>query len=105
MPKTARLIEIQSEAEIPDFTNEDEEHEFWSTHSLGEGYFRENPPVELDWLPAPRPDPIPVQLDRDVLGRLKALARKKRKPYPQLLKEFVTERLYEEEKREGIIPS
>jgi hypothetical protein len=36
------------------------------------------------------------------LARLKRLARKRHKGYQTLLKEFVIERLYEEEKREGL---
>ena len=44
-----------------------------------------------------------ARLDSDILRRLKALAAKKRKGYQSLLKEFVVERLYEEEKREGLI--
>ena len=39
----------------------------------------------------------------DALQRLRALARKKGKGYQTLLKEFVIERLYEEEKREGLV--
>jgi hypothetical protein len=42
-------------------------------------------------------------MDADLLRRLKTLAAKKRKGYQSLLKEFVVERLYEEEKREGLI--
>ncbi len=44
-----------------------------------------------------------MRFDDDTLGRLRFLAEKKHKGYQTLLKEFVTERLYEEEKREGII--
>ncbi len=52
-----------------------------------------------------RTTPVAVRFDQDVVKRLKALAAKKHKGYQTLLKEFVAERLYEEEKREGIIPS
>ena len=44
-----------------------------------------------------------LRLDEDTLGRLRHLARKKGKGYQTLLKEFVVERLYEEEKREGML--
>lgn len=101
----ADLIEIQSEEEIPDFQSEDEEAEFWSTHALGRKYLETHPPVELDWLPPPRPRsaPVAVRFDASTLTRLKALARRRHKGYQTLLKEFVMERLYEEEKREGIV--
>ncbi len=39
----------------------------------------------------------------NTLARLKRLARKRHKGYQTLLKEFVIERLYEEEKREGLL--
>ena len=102
-----RLIEIDSEAEIPRFANEAEEAEFWGTHSFSERFLAEHPPIELDWLPPvrPRTTPVAIRFDQDVVQRLKALAAKKHKGYQTLLKEFVSERLYEEEKREGIIPS
>lgn len=58
-----------------------------------------------DVLPPPRPRtvPIAVRFDRDILQRIRALARAKGKGYQTLLKEFVVERLYEEEKRAGIV--
>jgi hypothetical protein len=50
-----------------------------------------------------RTTPIAVRFDQFTLKRLKALAALHNKGYQTLLKEFVVERLYEEEKREGII--
>jgi predicted DNA binding CopG/RHH family protein len=50
-----------------------------------------------------RTTPIAVRFDRSTLERLKALAALRNTGYQTLLKEFVFERLYEEEKREGII--
>ena len=46
---------------------------------------------------------ISVHIDRDVLKRLQKVAQKKQIDYQELLKGFVLERLYEEEKREGIL--
>ena len=46
---------------------------------------------------------IALRMNADALQRLRALARKKGKGYQTLLKEFVIERLYEEEKREGLV--
>jgi hypothetical protein len=40
--------------------------------------------------------------DEHTLARLKRLARKRHKGYQTLLKEFAIERLYEEEKLEGL---
>ena len=50
-----------------------------------------------------RTTPIAVRFDRFTLKRLQAVAALRNKGYQTLLKEFVVERLYEEEKREGII--
>jgi hypothetical protein len=50
-----------------------------------------------------RTTPIAVRFDQFTLKRLKALAALHNKGYQTLLKEFVVERLYEEEKRAGIV--
>jgi hypothetical protein len=51
-----------------------------------------------------RTTPIAIRFDQFTLQRLKSLAAARNTGYQTLLKEFVVERLYEEEKREGIIP-
>ena len=50
-----------------------------------------------------RTTPVAIRFDQFTLRRLKALAALRNTGYQTLLKEFVVERLYEEEKREGII--
>ncbi|MEA2334726.1 MAG: hypothetical protein QOG40_1216 [Solirubrobacteraceae bacterium] len=50
-----------------------------------------------------RTTPIAIRFDQFTLERLKALAALHNTGYQTLLKEFVVERLYEEEKRAGII--
>ncbi|MEJ7842565.1 MAG: CopG family antitoxin [Rubrobacter sp.] len=99
------MKEISSLEEIPDFKSEEEEAEFWATHSLGDEILDKMGPVPEDELPPvrPRTRPISLRFDDDTLKRLRLLAEKKHKGYQTLLKEFVAERLYEEEKREGII--
>ena len=52
-----------------------------------------------------RTTPIAVRFDAFTLERLRALAAMRNTGYQTLLKEFVIERLYEEEKRAGIIAS
>lgn len=52
-----------------------------------------------------RTTPIAIRFDQFTLMRLKSLAAARNTGYQTLLKEFVVERLYEEEKRTGIIPS
>jgi hypothetical protein len=109
----ARLIPVERREDIPSFADEREEAAFWATHDLAGALLDEMQPVPLDGgdeLPparassvTPRTRPVSVRLDRDILRRLKVLAAKKHKGYQSLLKEFVVERLYEEEKREGLV--
>jgi hypothetical protein len=53
--------------------------------------------------PRGRTTPIAVRFDEFTVKRLKELAARRNTGYQTLLKEFVVERLYEEEKRERII--
>jgi len=50
-----------------------------------------------------RTHPVAIRFDDSTLDRVRALARRRHKGYQTLLKEFVVERLYEEEKREGMV--
>lgn len=106
----ARLSEYDSYDDIPVFANEADEAEWWATHGPSEKFFRDNPDAIIEDypdLPPPRPrtSPVSVRFDASTVRRLRAVAERKHKGYQTLLKEFVLERLYEEEKREGIIPS
>jgi hypothetical protein len=101
-----RMRTIQSPKDIPDFDNETEEREFWSHHEFGEGMLAED---DLDLSQGLKPSfvrptiQISLKLERDTKARLEAVAKAKNLPYQTLLKAFVTERLYEEEKRLGIV--
>ncbi|MGE3075211.1 MAG: CopG family antitoxin [Dehalococcoidia bacterium] len=100
------LVEINSWDEMPSFASEQEEADWWETHSLGPGILDALGAQDFDNLlppPRPRTSPISIRFDADTLARLKLLARRKHKGYQTLAKEFISERLYEEEKREGII--
>jgi hypothetical protein len=99
------LLTVNSLDEIPRFEDEDEEHEFWSTHSLGQPLLDQMGPVDDGSLPPPRARtrPVAVRFDDDTIGRLRQVAKLKGKGYQTLLKEFVVERLYEEEKRAGLV--
>ena len=102
------FVEVNSPEEIPDFANEDEEHEFWQTHCLGPGMLsRMRRVAEGQQLRAALPPThryaIAVRFEGDIIRRLAALAVHKGTGYETLLKEFVVERLYEEEKREGLV--
>ena len=106
-----RLKTIKSWDEVPEFKSEREEHEFWGSHSLSEKMLENfHPPAEGE-LPPPRPrtkprprkNPVSVRMENDLVNRLKALAAIKGVGYQTLLRQFVADRVYEEEKREGII--
>src|SRR5262245_49367814 len=95
--------------EVPHFASEKEEQAFWDTHTLGESLLEQMERGGPDDLPTrdtrepTRSRTIAVRFEEDVLKRMRAVAAKKRVGYQTLLKEFVLERLYEEEKREGLV--
>jgi len=49
-----------------------------------------------------RSKPVQIRFTADTIRRAKALAAERNTGYQTLIKEFVTERLYEEEKRAGL---
>ena len=108
MPQTRpqkTMTIVRSLDEIPPFASEAEESAYWQTHALSEELWNTLPSVPEDELPPPRPRTrsIAVRFDDSTLQRIKALAARRHKGYQTLLKEFVIERLYEEEKREGLV--
>src|SRR6266545_1091888 len=68
-------VEVNSPQEIPSFVSEDDEAEFWATHSLGPGMFEGAEPDPN--LPPPRASSVSVRFDGDIILRLRTLARKK----------------------------
>jgi hypothetical protein len=104
MASTKNMTPIQSFAQVPPFADEDEEAAFWATHELGEEILASMGPLPEAMLPTrPRTKPVTVRFDEDTVERIKALAARRHKGYQTMLKEFVMERLHEEEKREGLI--
>lgn len=100
-----RIATIHSWNEVPAFESEAEESAFWATHDLSDELLAEMKPAADANLPPPRPRtrPIAIRFDESTLHRVKTLAARRGKGYQTLLKEFVSERLYEEEKREGLV--
>ena len=111
-PKTNEqgFILVYSDDDIPDFKTDQEEHEFWDTHAFSEEYTdRAIERAKHEEIPLPparehtvQSKRISLTLEQDTIERLKRLARKKGMGYQTLLKSFVSERLYEEEKLEGV---
>jgi hypothetical protein len=102
------LTVIEREDDIPQFASEAEEAVFWSTHTLSDELledFRPVPEAGNDILPPARTSTsaVSLRLEHDLLYRLRRLAARRHIGYQTLLKLFVAERLYEEEKREGLI--
>lgn len=106
MSTAERMQPLNDPSEVPAFRSEQEEDEFWTGHEITEEFIARGAPVPEEELPPPRSRfrPISLRLDEDLLRRLRAVAESKHKGYQTLLKEFVVERLYEEEKREGLLP-
>ena len=96
---------LESLEDLPEFANEAEEAEFWSTHELGEAILDQMRPIgdDEDLPPArPRTRRISMRLDVDTVTRLVDLAGVKGKRPERLVEEFIFERLYEE-KRAGLV--
>lgn len=102
---------IYDAADVPTFASETEEVAYWDTHTWSDEQLERFERVPLagdEVFPPARPRgaskrPVSIRFDEDTLMRLKQLAGKKHTNYQTLVKNFVNERLYEEEKREGIL--
>ena len=86
----------QGNNKIPDFSSEDEERVFWTTHDSAE---------YLDWdaaeeilLPKLKPttQTISLRLSRMMLDELRAMANKRDVSYQALIKVFLKERIDQE---------
>lgn len=101
--KTKKTV-VRSAKDIPRSMTNDEAATFFATAEMGPEAFV-NAPDPLQGLTIQRSSTIPitVKLERDMKARLERLALLKHMPYQTLLKSFVSDRLYEEEKRLGIV--
>jgi len=81
---------------IPKFKNEDEEREFWATHSPLDYFDTKN--LRKVAFPNLKPSlkSISIRLPEDMLATLKILANKMDVPYQSLLKMFLAERIQAE---------
>ena len=96
---------INHPVEVPQEMTDKESAEFWDTHEMTEEFMMKAGPLEEDEMPSKRTEArtITIRMDGDILERLQELAEKKHKGYQTLLKQFVIERLYEEEKRMHVL--
>jgi hypothetical protein len=99
---------VDREEDLPVFATEGEEADYWETHVPSPALRRRlaaRAAARRRTPPAPRKQasPVSLRLEADLVRRLRALAAKKGTKYQTLLKQFVVERLYEEERREGLL--
>jgi predicted DNA binding CopG/RHH family protein len=82
---------------IPQFKNEDEEDEFWSTHDSTE-YIDWDKAIRNPVFPNLKPSTktITIRVTESLLNDLKAIANKKDVPYQSLVKMFLDEKVKEE---------
>lgn len=87
--------------EVPKDMTDQESAEYWDSHELTKDFLLHARPLEDAEMPSKRTDArtITIRMDIDTLDRLQELAERKHKGYQTLLKQFVIERLYEEEKK------
>lgn len=89
--------------DIPADLSDEEQLKFLETHGVSEEFLERAEDASEDERPRPRTRPINVRFDDFTLNRLKQMAQRRNVGYQTLLKAFVLERLYEEEKREGAL--
>lgn len=110
----SKMTVIHDLNDIPTFKTEAEEAEFWDTHELASGMMTKENAAAAEaagLLPPARPrperpaksNPTSLRLGVDLERRLRHLAELKGTTYQTLMKEFVLERVYEEEKRLKIV--
>lgn len=82
---------------IPKFKNEDEEDEFWSTHSITD-YFDISKAIVNPSFPNLKlsTKSITIRVPESLLNSLKMLANKKDVPYQSLVKIFLDQKIREE---------
>lgn len=98
------ITPIKNPSEIPEGMTDQDSAEFWDNHELTEDFLLNTSSLAEDEMPPKRTDAktITIRMDVDIFERLQELADRKHKGYQTLMKQFVIERLYEEEKRMNV---
>ncbi len=95
---------ITSRDQIPEHMSDAEAAEFWSNHTLSDELLEASIIEEEDHnLPKRKSATISIRLDDDLLQRIRTLAKLRNKGYQTLIKDFLIERTYEEEKKTPLI--
>lgn len=104
--RRALMVPVNDPDQIPKFKDETEEVAFWDTHSIGPGMIERGPVADDEMPPVRRATAsriVSARFEADTINRLRDLATQRGMGYQTLMKQFVVERLYEEEKRAGRI--
>lgn len=92
---------MNKQNKIPKFKNEDEERDFWSTHSPID-FLNQLNQVKFDLSELkPSTKTISLRLPESIIDQLKRLANKRDVPYQSLLKIFLAEKIKEETRSLG----
>jgi len=86
----------KKEMKLPDFENEDQEREFWATHSPLDYFDAKKPQKGMFPNLKPSLKSISLRLPEDLLNELKNLANKKDIPYQSLVKIYLAKQVAEE---------
>ncbi|MBO2945459.1 hypothetical protein JJQ72_15895 [Paenibacillus sp. F411] len=89
---------IISKEEIPTNMTDEEAADFWATHTMSSELLESS--MAEDDLPHRhgRTKTISIRLEHDLLQRIQEVAAQKHMGYQTLMKQFLIERVYEEEK-------
>jgi predicted DNA binding CopG/RHH family protein len=81
---------------LPNFKNEDEERDFWSTHDTADYFDLDK--VQEGVFPNLKPTTrkISIRLNESLINELKTLANKKNIPYQSLINVYLSEKVREE---------
>ena len=86
---------IASWSELPEFETEQEEARFWTTHQLSPGLMKAS-----EHVPDSRESTtITLRFDPRMLSRIKRIARERFLNYQSMMKQWLAERLEDEQRR------
>lgn len=78
---------------IPDFKSLEEAAQYWDTHSFAD-HIEDTEPVEIEVSLTRRR--IMLEIDNDMLEKLKKIAHKKKKGYDKLISSWIREKIIQE---------
>ncbi len=98
-----RKIPINSVDEIPQFANEAEEDEFWTTHRFSDAMWDQAEPLQPDEAPPTRPrtKAVVLHLDEATLQRARVVAQRRHQGVQLVLAQLLTAALSDEERKTG----